>query len=97
VRALDGKRVAVTGFMLPVKIENGLAKEFLLIRSPMMCCYGVTPATNEWVVVKMKGKGVAPTMDVPLNFYGTLHVGVVIEEKMFAGLYELDGEKISVQ
>jgi hypothetical protein len=45
----------------------------------------------------MKGKGVAAKMDQPLNFYGTLHVGVVVEEKMFAGLYELEGEKVAVE
>jgi len=97
VRGLEGKRIAVTGFMLPVKMENGLVQEFLLIRNPMVCCYGVAPAVNEWVLVKMKGKGIAAKMDQPLNFYGTLHVGVVVEEKMFAGLYELEGEKVAVE
>jgi hypothetical protein len=60
-----------------------------------MCCYGVRPKPNEWIVVKMKGKGVVPAMDVPLNFYGTLHVGQLYEQNMFAGLYQMDGEKVS--
>ena len=96
VRALDGKRVCVSGYMLPLKMENGLVREFLLIRSPMVSCYGVVPAPNEWVVVKMKGKPTVTMMAVPLNFYGTLHIGAVYENEMFSGLYALEGEKVSV-
>jgi len=57
VRQLDGKRVRLDGYMLPVRMENGLVKQFLAIRSPMVCCYGVTPGPNEWVVITMTGKG----------------------------------------
>jgi hypothetical protein len=99
VRALEGKRVCINGYMLPVSFdEKGFVKDFLIIRSPMVCCYGMVPGSNEWVVVKMsaKGKKVAPTMDIPLDFYGTLHVGEVYEGGVFAGLYRLDGEKVSV-
>jgi hypothetical protein len=96
VRQLDGKRVRLGGYMLPVQMENGLVRQFLAIRSPMVCCYGVTPGPNEWVVITMKGKGTVQMMDVPLYFYGTLHVGVIYENKVFEGLYRLDCEKVSV-
>ncbi|OAM90401.1 DUF3299 domain-containing protein [Termitidicoccus mucosus] len=96
IQSLDGKPVCLSGYMLPIQMGGGLVKEFLLIRSPMFCCYGVVPAPNEWVVVKMKGKGTAPMMDVPLNFYGTLHIGELYEDRMFTGIYQLDGEKVSV-
>ena len=95
VQALDGKRVRLTGFMLPTKVERGLVREFLLLRNPMSCCYGIPPQPNEWVVVKMKGDGTAPIMDRPLNFYGTLHVGELYDGNTFAGLYRLDGERMS--
>jgi len=98
VQGLEGKRVRISGYMLPVQMEGSFVKEFLLLRSPMMCCYGIVPACNEWVLVKMNAKAgrVPPLMDVPLNFYGPLHVGEVYEDKMFAGIYQLDGEKVSV-
>jgi hypothetical protein len=96
VRALDGKRICLVGFMIPVAFdEKGLAREFLVIRSPLVCCFGATPAPNEWVVAKMTGKGVEAKMDVPLRFYGTLHVGEFYEGKAFTGLYRLDAEKVS--
>jgi len=40
--------VAVTGFMLPTKMDKGLVTEFLLVKESMMCCYGVMPKINEW-------------------------------------------------
>jgi hypothetical protein len=95
VQALDGKKVCISGYMLPVKVENGLVKECLLMRNQMMCCFSRRPELNEWVVVKMKGKGVPSKMDTPIAFYGTLHVGEMFENNVFEGLYELDGEKIS--
>lgn len=93
VRAYDAKRVTVTGFMLPVKMSEGLVVEFLLVKDPMMCCYGVMPKVNEWVVVKMTGKGVPPLMDVAITFEGTLSVGQLYEGGYLTGLYLLKGEK----
>lgn len=95
IRTLHGKRIRIGGYMLPTKLENGLVQEFLLLRSSLLCCYGIVPLPTEWVVVKMAGKGVAPAMDVPLHFYGTLQVGEIYEEQTFVGLYAMTAEKIS--
>lgn len=94
IKALDERRVALNGFMLPVRMEEGLVKEFLLVRDPMACCYGMMPKVNEWVVVKMTGKGVQPLMDVPLTFYGKLRVGEMFENGYLTGIYLLEGERM---
>ena len=91
VKKLDGAKVVITGFMLPTKIEKGLATEFLLLNSPMMCCFGVTPATNAWVTVKMP-KGVPPIQDTPLPFGGRLHVRAQWDDGWLSSIYQLDGE-----
>lgn len=93
IKALDQQKVAVTGFMLPVKMEGSLVKEFLLVKDPMMCCYGVMPKLNEWIVVKMTGGGVKPLMDIPITFEGKLHVGEMYENGYLTGLYLLDGDR----
>jgi hypothetical protein len=93
VKALDTKKVAVTGFMLPVKMNEGLVTEFLLVKDPMACCYGIMPKVNEWVVVRMNGKGVPPLMDVPITFEGTLKVGQIYEGGYLTGLYLLQGDR----
>jgi hypothetical protein len=93
IRELNDMKVAVTGFMMPVKMDGGLVTEFLLVKDPMMCCYGVMPKVNEWVVVKMVGKGVPPLMDVPVTFEGQLKVGQIYEGGYLSGLYLLKGER----
>lgn len=93
VKAWNGQKAIVTGFMLPTKMADGRVTEFLLVKDPMMCCYGVVPNMNEWVVVKMP-KGVKPLMDVPISFYGQLKVGAMFENGYMTGIYLLDGEKM---
>lgn len=93
VKSWNGRKVVITGYMMPVKMEKGLVTEFLLMRNTMACCFGTTPAMNEWVIVKMK-KGVPPTMDLPISLYGELKVGALFENGYMTGLYELDGERV---
>ena len=94
IKGYNEKKVAVTGFMLPVKMDGGLVKEFLLVKDPMLCCYGVMPKLNEWVVVKMTGPGVKPLMDIPITFEGKLKVGEMIENGYLTGIYLLEGERM---
>ncbi len=93
IKAFDQQKVAVTGFMLPVKMDGGLVKEFLLVKDPMLCCYGVMPKVTEWVVVKMTGPGVKPLMDTPITFLGKLRVGEIMENGYLTGIYLLEGER----
>ncbi len=97
IKALDQKKVAVTGFMLPTKMDKGLVTEFLLVKDAMMCCYGAMPKVNEWVVVKMTGAGVKPLMDLPITFEGKLHVGEMFENGYLTGVYLLDGDRMAPQ
>jgi hypothetical protein len=90
IKALNGQSVVLNGYMLPVKLSEGLVTEFLLIRDPMVCCYGAVPKVNEWVTVRMKGKGLPPLMDVPLAFAGMLKVGPVLDGGYLTAIYELE-------
>lgn len=95
VRGLNGKKVALKGFMLPLKVEGGLITELLIMRDQSQCCYGATPKINEWVSVKMTGKGVKPIMDVPITLFGKLNVGEMRENGYLVGIYAMDGEKMA--
>jgi hypothetical protein len=97
IKALNDKRVAITGFMLPLQVRHGQATAFLILKSQMMCCYGITPKMNEWVTVRTVGKGVKPLMDRPVTVYGTMHVGEIRENKLLAGIYRVDADKMEVQ
>jgi hypothetical protein len=94
VMALNGKEVVVSGYMLPTKIDKGLVTEFLLVASPMLCCYGQTPQVNEFVVVKMQ-QGVKAVMDTPVQFVGKLSVKEMYEDGFLTNLYSLNGEKMA--
>jgi hypothetical protein len=57
VRDLDGTNVAVRGFMLPVNVENGLARRFVLLRDRSACCLGARPLFNHFIYVDLTGPG----------------------------------------
>jgi hypothetical protein len=94
VKAFDKKRVALKGFMLPLKVESGLVTEMLIMKDQSMCCYGTVPKIHEWVSVKMSEKGVKPLMDQAVTLYGKLHVGEMRENGYLTGIYRMDGEKM---
>lgn len=94
VHALSGKRATVTGFMIPIGIDGGRAKQFVIVRSQMSCCYGVAPALNEFVLVTMSNDGIRPVMDAPVTVVGTLKVGETYEDGYLVGIYQMDGEKL---
>ena len=95
IKSLNAKRVALKGFMLPLKVEGGLITELLVMRDQSMCCFGTVPKINEWVSVKMVGKGVKPIMDQAVTIYGALKVGEMYESGYLVGIYALDGERMS--
>jgi hypothetical protein len=97
VHDLDGAKVAVKGFMLPLKVDadSGLVTEFLIMRDQSMCCYGAVPKINQWISVAMTGKGVRPMMDQPVTLYGKLQVGEMRENGYLVGIYKLDGDKLA--
>jgi hypothetical protein len=95
VKALDQTKVALKGFMLPLRVESGLVTEMLIMRDQSMCCYGTVPKINEWVSVKMTNKGVKPVMDQPVTIFGKLRVGEMRENGYLVGIYAMDGDKMA--
>lgn len=97
VRQLDGRSVAVTGYMLPLKVVGKDAvEEFLLLRSQALCCYGAVPEVNEWISVRMPSEPAKSLMDRPVTVKGTLQVGEMREEGYLVGIYDMVGESVEV-
>ena len=97
VRKFNNTRVALEGFMLPLKVEDSLVTEMLIMRDQSMCCFGSVPKINEWVSIRMTGKGVKPVMDEPVTIYGKLKVGEIRENGYLVGIYEMDGERMGAR
>ncbi len=94
IRTYQDQRVALTGYMMPLQLVNGLAKKFIMMRDITTCCYGNVPNMNEYVVVSMAGEGVKVIADVPVVFVGTLRIAETYENGYIVSLYQMDGEKL---
>ena len=94
IKLLDKKAGAIRGFMLPLKVENGLVTELLIMRDQSMCCFGTVPKINEWINIRMAGEGVQPIMDQPITLMGQLKVGEVLENDYLVGIYEMEGDRM---
>ena len=51
---LDGKRVALVGFMVPLDVDERGVRTFVPSQNRSYCCYGIKPALNEMVLVEME-------------------------------------------
>lgn len=91
VRSWSGKKVILTGFVVPTKMENGKATELMLMANLMLCCYGSIPKMNDWVIVKIPG-GTPVIQDRPIVFRGTFKVGARYVDSYLTGIYELEAE-----
>ena len=91
---MDGQKIALQGFLVPLRMDEGLAVEFMLVRDQTLCCYGKLPQVDEWVLVRAEDRGVKPDMDVPLTVCGQLPVGDQRENGVFVGLYRLEAERV---
>ncbi len=96
VEAWDNRLVAIRGFLLPLKMNNGLAIEFLLLRNQNMCCFGSVPKINEWICVEPKGEGVKPIMDQPITVMGKLRVGEIRENGYLVGIYKMKAAQVYI-
>lgn len=94
IRALAGKRVAMVGYVLPLKMEGELATELIFMKDVTTCCYGAVPQMNDYAVVKMTGKPAKVVQDIPVTLVGILEVGERYEEGYLVSLFRLQGEAL---
>lgn len=90
LRAAVGREVQIAGYMLPLVVENGRASQLLLLRNTLACCYGQSPAANEYLVVKTPPPGLPVTMDVPVAVRGRLRVEPVMLGGLLVEYFHLD-------
>jgi hypothetical protein len=91
MKAYDGKRVSVTGFILPLRTRKGLTTEFLLLRDQGTCCFGAQAQINHFMRVKYPA-GIRYGDPVPWKVSGTVRVGEIYIQGYLTGIYQLDAE-----
>ena len=91
IRAWNGKKVQLAGFMIAVDFKDKKIEDFMLCRFPPGCCFGGVPLFDEWV-------DCTPAYDEKRDWSpyemilveGTLEVGEVVDEDGFAlSIYRL--------
>lgn len=91
MKAYDGKRVSVTGFVLPLRTRKGGVTEFLLLRDQGTCCFGAQAQINHFMRVKYP-TGIRYGDPVPWKVSGTVRVGEIYIQGYLTGIYQLDAE-----
>jgi len=94
IHVYDKQRVLLTGYMMPLQIENGRSKKFVMMRDVTTCCYGAVPNMNDYLVVTMKDKGIEVVQDVPVELLGTFRIEQKYEGGYVVSLFVMDGEKL---
>lgn len=92
VKALNGKLVAIEGFMLPLDLSPEGVSQFMLNASIDMCYFGAPVRMNEWVLVKMKGGKRAKFTHLAINVKGRLEVGEEKRNGRITSLYRLEAD-----
>ena len=93
IHIYDGKKIVLTGYMLPLLLDNGLTTKFVLMKDTNTCCFGATPRMNDYVVCQMSGAGVEATQDIPVQLVGVIHIAEKRENGYIVSLFTMDGEK----
>jgi hypothetical protein len=93
IKELSGKKVLMTGFMLPIdEVQN--IKEFLLVESLWSCCYGQPPDIHGIVRVVMPKKKTTDYFFDPLKIIGTFKVESTVMDGYCVDIYQLHVESL---
>ena len=91
IRALDGEKVALTGYMIPLRWDENRVPHFMLVRDLLQCCFGGAPEPDEWVDVNMVGEGTTYWAYVPVVVRGTFKLSGQSDEAGYAtGAFAID-------
>ncbi len=74
LKKLDGKKVKIPGFMVPLEDNARKVSEFLLVPSPQACIHVPAPPPNQMVFVKMNEDGLVEPAYGPIWISGTLRL-----------------------
>ncbi|MBW7877574.1 MAG: DUF3299 domain-containing protein [Candidatus Cloacimonetes bacterium] len=88
--------VEVEGYMIPIDFHDGKVLSFVLVSSPMACCFGMIPRINEWIHIMVEKPGVSSLLvDMPLRIRGTLDIGADIQDQAVMSLYRMQAKSVT--
>ena len=93
IHLYDQQKVVLTGYMMPLQVQNGLSTKFVMMRDITTCCYGAVPNMNDYVVVTMREPGIQVVQDIPVRMLGTFRIDQRYDGGYVVSLFVMDGEK----
>lgn len=96
IQQLDGQRIGIVGFMLPVDFNGQGVTEFILNASYDMCYFGAPTTPNQFIVVKMKDGRRTRFVHTPIVVFGTLRVAPERRNGRIVSLYQLEADGIGL-
>jgi len=95
VKALDGKIIEVSGYILPVDTKKGKVTSFMIMKDRMTCCFDVMPRNNEFIFARMESnESIDYVKDVLVTVRGVLEIG---KENVVDGIYTINVNDLSVE
>jgi hypothetical protein len=94
ILALDGKRVRITGFLVPILNVGGHIREFFITASQSSCCFGTAPRLFDFIDAAMPQGTDAKYTGDPAVFEGVLHVRKTPAEDEWIPLFTMDAEYV---
>lgn len=99
VKRLDGVRIWIAGYQMPIDVEGGNTPYFALLSEPPSCCFGGNLSMNGWAMVELpEGKTAQYLREIPVWIQGVLHVQEFrTEDGYVSHLFEIDAEDVFLE
>jgi hypothetical protein len=93
---LNGKRISIRGYMIPLEFGGGVSS-FILVPTLDLCHFGMVGLPNQWVLVKMKGgKKTRYSVYQPITVFGTLSAGESLDSSVMSSIYRMEADAIAI-
>lgn len=95
IRALDGQRMRIRGYILPTAQKRGI-KQFVLVRDNQECCFGPGAALYDCILVNMEPGQTTEFSVRPVAVEGVFTVDEFYgpDKKLPLAIYALKGESV---
>ncbi len=94
IRKLNGVRVSVDGYMLPLDFDKGGVGTFILNASYDMCQFGAPTVVTQRVDVTMTDNRRTAYTHMPIRVYGVLEVGEEYQSGRVISIYRMKADAV---
>ncbi len=100
IKALNGKKVAIKGFVTPLENDGKNVKTFLLVDQLVTCLFCQGLGMDQWIMTEVVDpKGIRlndDQYDEALTVYGTLEVGEEMQNGEVTSIYRMKADGVEV-